>query len=798
MIFYFSFLLISGGINSQNLSDVRIYINPGHGGHDSDDRNVRVASYGVGEAADFWESESNLDKGLQLFEMIKKAGGIPFISRTTNTTEDDLPLSQIVRMANEAEADFMLSIHSNAGGKANYILQLYAGKDVDDAYTYPTATPYSDEGRAITTIIANNQYLNQANVWGNKPTVRGDKTFARTAMSWSDGYGVLRGLTVPGTISEGSMHDYNPETLRLMNMDYKWLEAWHFYKSFCEYFKGGEISTGNIVGTIHDSRNKNLATYDKIYNSKDELLALNKATVTLNPGNLTYQTDNFNNGVYVFKDLQPGTYTLKYEIPGYYVQEHELVVKGHETTYKNVFLDMERSTPPAVVAYSPSKGESEAVECVTPVVFDFNWDIDEESAINAFSIVPQIDGKISFEDSNHRMIFTPNQPYEVSTVYHVTLDKSLKHRGDMAMTEDFNLSFLTKARNRLALVASYPSADADKIHYSKQRLSFVFDQTLNTSVVTSAIRIFDKNGNEVSQISRSRLNNKYPSPLGSYSFQMVSDFVPGETYEARIEGKLIDDKGIPFFTLQTIPFKAVDVRETTLSVKHDFESNDILKYGGSLSSGVVSATAARSSTQKLFDSYSYELKYDFGDNLDGIACFEFSAPNIMIHKNNKLGIHLFGDLSGNELWIDLLDGTEIIPFKITDFNSTGWGYAEIPLDKLDNEKNYVLKNIKVRRINNQILGQSGQFYVDNLVVGQNTESGLNNIAPEKIKVYPNPVSEWLYLNQEAELKLYSLDGVLIRENYSDRLYVGDLEQGSYLIYIRGNEKTEVHTILIRH
>lgn len=33
-----------------------VYINPGHGGHDSDDRNVVVAPFAAGDTAGFWES----------------------------------------------------------------------------------------------------------------------------------------------------------------------------------------------------------------------------------------------------------------------------------------------------------------------------------------------------------------------------------------------------------------------------------------------------------------------------------------------------------------------------------------------------------------------------------------------------------------------------------------------------------------------------------------------------------------------------------------------------------------------
>ena len=339
IIFVGLLLLVTGFSYSQDLSGVIIYINPGHGGYDSDDRNMVIYPYKSGDPNGFWESQSNLDKGLQLRDLLKEVNATTYMSRITNTTADDLPLSQIVREANECNADYMLSIHSNAG-VTNYILQLYAGLDPGDTYTYASATPWSDRGREISTVIAKNQYTNEVNCWAANYTVRGDKTFARVAMGWSNGYGVLRGLAVPGCISEGSMHDYMPETRRLMNMEYKWLEAWHFFKSFCEVFNGGNILTGNIAGSVHDSRNKDMNTFVKIKGSKDELLTLDDAVITVNPGNLTYTTDNIvTNGVFVFKQLTPGTYNVNVACKDYYSQDHELIVKAGETTYLNAMLN---------------------------------------------------------------------------------------------------------------------------------------------------------------------------------------------------------------------------------------------------------------------------------------------------------------------------------------------------------------------------------------------------------------------------------------------------------------------------
>jgi len=140
-IFLFG-LLISLQINSQNLTGVKICINPGHGGYDSDDRNVPIAPYTSGNQNGFWESQSNLDKGLQLRTMLQNAGASVIITRTTNTTADDLGLSQIVAMANQNNSDFMLSIHSNAGsGVANHVLQIHYGSDLSDQTIYNTYNP---------------------------------------------------------------------------------------------------------------------------------------------------------------------------------------------------------------------------------------------------------------------------------------------------------------------------------------------------------------------------------------------------------------------------------------------------------------------------------------------------------------------------------------------------------------------------------------------------------------------------------------------------------------------------------
>ena len=70
------------GLQAKDMTGLKIYINPGHGGYDSDDRNVAVYPYAQGDTLGFWESSSNLHKGLMLRELLQEQGAT--VARTRN------------------------------------------------------------------------------------------------------------------------------------------------------------------------------------------------------------------------------------------------------------------------------------------------------------------------------------------------------------------------------------------------------------------------------------------------------------------------------------------------------------------------------------------------------------------------------------------------------------------------------------------------------------------------------------------------------------------------------------------
>ncbi len=139
----------------------RIFINPGHGGHDDNDRHMLTT--------DFWESDGNLEKGLFLRDILLNMNATVFMSRTTNYTSDDLALSAIAEMANAANVDFFLAIHSNGfAGTQNQPLMLFRG--YDDQPVYPTSKTMA--------IIMWQKLYEKGNCWtSSSQWVKGDWTF---------------------------------------------------------------------------------------------------------------------------------------------------------------------------------------------------------------------------------------------------------------------------------------------------------------------------------------------------------------------------------------------------------------------------------------------------------------------------------------------------------------------------------------------------------------------------------------------------------------------------------------------
>ena len=789
-------------VPAQNLTGVKIFINPGHGGFDSDDRNVVIAPFTSGNQNGFWESQSNLDKGFALRTMLQSSGATVSMSRTANTTADDLPLSQIVTMGNTMQADFFLSIHSNAGnGVASYVLMIHYGSDLSDSQIYNTYNPgnatqfaLSNKSRDISTEIAKNLYANQITTWSSGYQVRGDKTFARTIMGFSDGYGVLRGLAVPGVISEGAMHDYIPETYRLMNLEYKWLEAWNFYKSFCNYFNGGQITTGVIAGQVRDSRIKNEATYHK-FAGNDQMHPLNGAKLTLIETNETYTVDNMQNGVFVFKNLAPGTYHVKAEKEGYYAQTVEVTVTAHNISYKNFALNRVRSTPPQVVSYSPNVVATDSVDASTSISLQFNWDMDMASTEQAFSISPAVAGKFTWEDTNYRLRFTPDKPLEKNTVYTVTLNKSASHPDNLSMTTDFSFQFRTKNRNRLSLIAVYPYEGA-RVYFNNPSFRLIFDRKLVTSNTSTAIRVVDETNTTLVKATRSIANNSVTMPYGSTYFNLTANLVAGKEYTLVVDGDVSDEVGMRVVEPINIKFKASATLVEMQPVAETFETT-ALTYDAPQSSGISSA-ATSTNTTKLVGSFSNQLTASFSGGT-GSARYVFANP-INFMPGQFVGLHVFGDLSGNSISLEIQNGNEISQLPLCDLKFYGWEFHEALFPFVGAGGTLKVIGVRVNCTNRFLFSNNLNVLFDNLLIYNESVSGVSPIRASNLRIYPNPARQFIHVdnpsNENIKLELYTLNGVKLKMANHHKMDISLFESGTYILKVYHSDRFFVSPIII--
>ncbi|MBQ9822468.1 MAG: N-acetylmuramoyl-L-alanine amidase [Muribaculaceae bacterium] len=322
--------------NPVSVKDVpRVFINPGHGGHDSDDRHMPTWVIGRQDTVHYYESNSNLTKGLALVEILHNKGYETAISRKTNNTEDDLDLFEIVSLAANSGADVFFSIHSNATGiekKLNFPLGLYRGWD---------GQPVVEGSLKLSELVMKYAAKNQLAVWTHKQRSNGDWSFYD--WGYKVGLGVLRFNKLPGMLSEGSFHDYLPERERLLNNGYCWLEAWNQSQAFDEYFgRKGKFQNGAIAGTVRWS-DMDRVDEDKRVFDEDKLLPVNGAMLRVYNGrgslSRIYTVDNQDNGVFVLTNLPPDKYKLElYYGDDMLYESTKVKVKKNQTAYKNLKL----------------------------------------------------------------------------------------------------------------------------------------------------------------------------------------------------------------------------------------------------------------------------------------------------------------------------------------------------------------------------------------------------------------------------------------------------------------------------
>lgn len=290
---------------SANFGKKKFYINPGHGGYDSNDRPTALPC-GV---AMFYESDGNLDRAIHLKNFLVANNANVRLSRTKNTSSDDLGLSAIASYANSYGGYFM-SLHSNgANASANYVVSFFRST---------SSAPSTEK------IAGSKSMAKKASDWHDACTLS-DQTY-ETPRALADysfyGYnlGVLRTNNCVGYLMETWFHDYRPEALRMKSTVYNKFLAWQLFRAAMDN-PGASGTTGSVVmGDIRDL-SKSCGYTNYTTRNRDKYKAINGAKVKLLSSSgaelQSMTTDNCENGFYAFFDLAAGTYKVQVSKDGY-------------------------------------------------------------------------------------------------------------------------------------------------------------------------------------------------------------------------------------------------------------------------------------------------------------------------------------------------------------------------------------------------------------------------------------------------------------------------------------------------
>lgn len=830
ILFTFACLLASFAIFAQGTT--KIYINPGHGGWDSDDRYVALPPYGKVESKldtlAFWESSSNLDKGLILYHMLDSLNQIPgedgwefMISRTLNRTQDDRNLSEIVEESNAFNSNFMLSIHSNAGNPANYPLMLYSGVDPGDnlnGYKHVVTEVNNAEGRAVSKLIGDNIHGVTLVPWTNAMQLRGDKTFARDVMGWSNGYGVLRDLTTPGLISEGRMHDYAPETYRLMNHEYRWLEAWHFLHAFVHYYKGRTLKTGNIAGDVRDKfisianadafKSIENGGHSKYYRrgTRDAFMPLNATDVKLIQGGDTirrYKTDEYYNGFWLFGNLEPGNYEVEISKEGYHTSKQEVKVNADATTYLTFDLVAIRTTPPEVVAFTPANNTTDSISCASTISINWNWSMNQEVTEAAVSIEPAVEGSFEWEDYGRRLVFTPAHPFKGNTIYTVRIATTAAHPDTLytnTLQQEYVSQFLTKSYDKLNLLATSPVVDART--NIKPSFLLLFDTKLNSLESMDRIYVVDAKDSVMSKSPRTQQWNQL-GDYGSYKFDMSENLKSGEIYRLVIDEYVQNDEGITVREKREIPFIPIQFTEPILDKA--LNSSDIaFAYNKENSVGVKSAkVAVTNKNREYLFVKSNKLTYTFDSEENSVVEYSLSSP-IAVENATELAIPMKGDFTHNNLQLKYLneDATDSVLVDFVTLNNINWYIYNVKVENLPADgKQWYLSAIVIEQTGHPANAFEGEIFIENIYFG-NVPINVEQVIGEGISVWPNPATEFIYVDapESASISIYSVDGTLItsipatnkevKNNTLRQVNIHNLNAGVYVVNITTTTSTQ--------
>jgi N-acetylmuramoyl-L-alanine amidase len=756
--------------------------------------------------ADFWESESNFSKALYLKEILENLGVIVILTRDGNDDDppteeswevqpaDDPSLSQRAEIANENNVDFFQSIHSNGwNGERNSTLILYPGPRNDPRINGLYGYPSSPIELTCANTMANEIYT--ANRTTGKIT-DGDWTFYGTGRPY---LGVFRTLVMPGVLSEGSYHDYPPETWRLKNSSYHRNEAYAIARTFIQLFDTTGFQFSTLAGIVRDSFEK--VSYFSLKGTNDVYKPVNNITVTLNPVGKVYQGDANNNGYFLFDSLNAGDYEIIVEAEGYNPDTAQVTIGSSFYNFKD--FKLYSTVPPIVMSTSPAEGDT-SFPAWDPIVIQFSHPMDTTLTDAAISISPEeplnftwLNGNMKLEIRSDSLDFLSDYTITIAGSARDIFGHQFDGNGDGTGGDPFTLSFRTGKEDMSApeIVRYYPALNATGVE-----LFPVINITYNEALDTNSIKpgmVFMQNYPESDMIP-GIVEHFIVNGRSVFNIFPLEELETNKVYKIRMLAGLKDLFGNETLRKKTLSFRTGTDRWVARKID-DFEIGLTDNWWAPGSSG---STVGHDPATARFENTDYTnlltnstksmgLYYDWDLSASSwlirvVYKGGSSTQDIYFGPNTILQTYIFGDGSGNQFRfaIDEVGGSsdsEVSKWYTVDW--IGWKLVEWYFDDPTGVGSWIgngiLDGTSYRFDSMQLTHvpgafEAGSIYFDDLRVV--TLEHVNSIKsdeliPDKFTLYqnyPNPfnpsttISFTLAQPSNTRLEIFNIRGEKVR------------------------------------
>lgn len=627
----------------QDLSGVTICIDPGHG----------KGSPNAGPTG-LREADINLTVAKYWRELLQQANADTVLLTRENDAENP-SLSQREQIANAAGVAWFHSTHHNATGlpvntTIRYTLLLYE----ELAGGQPQWPGLADAmSQQMATRLAQALRTSDARVFG-------DFSFYGTPSY----LGVLNDLQMPGQLSEATFHDNRIEENKLRNDDFLRLEATALHMAFLDYFDAGTLTTGSLSGIMTD---------------RETGTPINGVTITLQPGDQQYTTDNWGNGLYIFHNLPPGSFTITASKAGYDTARGEVVVRAH--AFAHLDLALVDDAPPVVTANKPENGEI-GFDVHEKLFLRFSRPMDVASLRAAFSVQPAVEGELKTDARREVFAFEPADRFAFGTNYTVTIADSARDAfgrrldgdGDPRTDEPYQLQFRTVPIDTSfpLVVDFYPRKNVSDV-FLREILHVRFNRPIDVTSLENNRTVFAIN----SRGHRAALRLLPVPGSGGHAFDLMPEtpWIPGIEYTVTLTKGITDRNGVPMLRHFTRKFATEDNEDqwdrltsfTPSSVRLASPLLDPSSFGLIADSVALSLTT----TTFLTDSSAQRVRLLFNRD-DGRGRLRFTGEPPAIGSQSAVSIAVHGDSSMSRIAL-LFENREGVAFlSSTPVDWRGW------------------------------------------------------------------------------------------------------------------------------